>query len=48
MKLSAWTTTCSGWFFGAAGDTLWNLERLKSATKRFVHADLDIRDRTGR
>jgi len=33
-------------FFGAAGDTLWNLERLKSATKRFVHTDLDVRDRT--
>jgi len=32
-------------FFGAAGDTLWNLERLKSATKRFTHAALDIRDR---
>jgi CDP-paratose 2-epimerase len=34
-------------FFGAAGDTLWNLERLKSATKRFTHAALDIRDRVG-
>jgi CDP-paratose 2-epimerase len=33
-------------FFGPAGDTLWNLERLKSATKRFTHAALDIRDRT--
>lgn len=32
-------------FFGAAGDTLWNLERLKSTTKRFAHAALDIRDR---
>jgi CDP-paratose 2-epimerase len=32
-------------FFGAAGDPLWNLERLKSATKRFTHAALDIRDR---
>jgi len=32
-------------FFGPAGDTLWNLERLKSATKRFTHASLDIRDR---
>lgn len=32
-------------FFGAAGDTLWNLERLKKATKRFRHFDLDIRDR---
>jgi CDP-paratose 2-epimerase len=32
-------------FFGAAGDTLWNLDRLKSATKRFKHVTLDIRDR---
>jgi len=34
-------------FFGAAGDTLWNLERLKNATRRFTHFALDIRDRTG-
>src|ERR1700676_3349289 len=33
-------------FFGPAGDTLWNLERLKSVTKRFTHTALDIRDRT--
>jgi CDP-paratose 2-epimerase len=32
-------------FFGAGGDTLWNLERLKSSCKRFTHAALDIRDR---
>ena len=32
-------------FFGAAGDTLWNLERLKSKAKRFKHAAIDIRDR---
>src|SRR5215469_17023347 len=32
-------------FFGPAGDTLWNLERLKKTTKRFRHAALDIRDR---
>src|SRR5262249_53604548 len=32
-------------FFGPAGDTIWNLERLKSATKRFTHTALDIRDR---
>ena len=32
-------------FFGAAGDTLWNLERLKNACKRFTHTALDIRDR---
>src|SRR6266853_1721255 len=31
--------------FGPAGDTVWNLERLKSVTKRFKHAALDIRDR---
>lgn len=32
-------------FFGPAGDTLWNLTRLKGVTKNFTHADLDIRDR---
>jgi CDP-paratose 2-epimerase len=32
-------------FFGAPGDTLWNLERLKSATRHFRHTPLDIRDR---
>jgi CDP-paratose 2-epimerase len=32
-------------FFGPAGDTLWNLERLKTTCKRFTHAALDIRDR---
>ena len=32
-------------FFGAAGDTEWNLRRLKAATKRFTHADIDLRDR---
>ena len=32
-------------FFGPAGDTLWNLDRLKSATRRFTHFALDIRDR---
>src|ERR1700692_1577745 len=34
-------------FFGPAGDTLWNLERLKKATKRFSHSSLDIRDCSG-
>lgn len=34
-------------FFGPAGDTLWNLGRLKNSTKRFTHVDLDIRDRRG-
>ena len=32
-------------FFGSPGDTLWNLERLKSVTRRFRHVPLDIRDR---
>ncbi|GAC1661757.1 MAG: NAD-dependent epimerase/dehydratase family protein [Candidatus Acidiferrum sp.] len=32
-------------FFGPAGDTLWNLARVKSATRDFTHAALDIRDR---
>jgi CDP-paratose 2-epimerase len=34
-------------FFGAAGDTLWNLERLQRVTKHFTPSDLDIRDRDG-
>jgi CDP-paratose 2-epimerase len=34
-------------FFGAPGDTLWNLERLKNATRRFTPIALDIRDREG-
>jgi CDP-paratose 2-epimerase len=34
-------------FFGADGDTTWNLERLRGATERFVHHELDIRDREG-
>jgi CDP-paratose 2-epimerase len=32
-------------FFGPAGDTTWNLERLKRTTRRFRHYDIDIRDR---
>ena len=32
-------------FFGPAGDTLWNLERLKSSTRNFTHFSADIRDR---
>jgi CDP-paratose 2-epimerase len=32
-------------FFGAPGDTLWNLNRLKSSTKNFSHFSIDIRDR---
>jgi len=38
------TTTCAA-IFGAAGDTLWNLDRLKSSTKNFTHYSADIRDR---
>jgi CDP-paratose 2-epimerase len=34
-------------FFGPAGDTSWNLERLKRSTSNFRHYDLDIRDRAG-
>src|SRR5215475_15276544 len=32
-------------FFGTPGDTTWNLRRLRSATRNFVHHDMDIRDR---
>src|ERR1051326_3694303 len=32
-------------FFGTQGDTSWNLQRLKNATKKFEHASVDIRDR---
>lgn len=34
-------------FFGPAGDTLWNLDRLQKCTKRFTHINIDIRDRVG-
>jgi len=34
-------------FFGPPGDTLWNLERLKSATRQFTPVSLDIRGRDG-
>jgi CDP-paratose 2-epimerase len=34
-------------FFGPPGDTLWNLERLKNATRQFTPVALDIRDREG-
>ncbi|HEX9988546.1 MAG TPA: NAD-dependent epimerase/dehydratase family protein [Chloroflexia bacterium] len=33
-------------FFGPAGDTSWNLERLRRTTRSFRHMGLDIRDRT--
>lgn len=32
-------------FFGPAGDTRWNLERLRARTRRFRHLDWDVRDR---
>jgi CDP-paratose 2-epimerase len=32
-------------FFGPAGDTRWNLDRLLKRCKRFTHEDVDIRDR---
>lgn len=32
-------------FFGEAGDTRWNLERLIKECQRFSHLELDIRDR---
>jgi CDP-paratose 2-epimerase len=34
-------------FFGAPGDTRWNLERLKQSHALFHHHELDIRDRVG-
>ena len=33
-------------FFGADGDTLWNLARLRRVTARFTHHDFDIRDQS--
>src|SRR5437879_6890930 len=32
-------------FFGEAGDTSWNLARLRTETRHFEHHDLDIRNR---
>src|SRR5216117_2234563 len=32
-------------FFGEAGDTTWNLARLRTETRHFEHHDLDIRNR---
>ncbi len=34
-------------FFGEAGDTRWNQERLRRELPGFVHHELDIRDRAG-
>jgi CDP-paratose 2-epimerase len=33
-------------FFGEPGDTTWNLNRLRNATKKFTHHNIDIRDRS--
>lgn len=32
-------------FFGPGGDTRWNQRRLEAACRRFIHHELDIRDR---
>jgi CDP-paratose 2-epimerase len=34
-------------FFGPEGDTRWSLQRLRTATPRYQHYDLDIRNRPG-
>ena len=34
-------------FFGPAGDTRWNRERLQRDLARFIHHELDVRDRRG-
>lgn len=34
-------------FFGPAGDTRWNQQRLQAELPGFVHHELDIRDRAG-
>lgn len=34
-------------FFGEAGDTRWNQQRLAASLRNFHHHELDIRDRTG-
>ena len=34
-------------FFGPAGDTRWNQERLAGSLRSFTHHELDIRDRAG-
>jgi CDP-paratose 2-epimerase len=34
-------------FFGPAGDTTWNRQRLEQTCKHFQHTSLDIRDRQG-
>jgi CDP-paratose 2-epimerase len=34
-------------FFGPAGDTRWNLDRLQNAISRYTHHEIDIRNRQG-
>lgn len=34
-------------FFGTQGDTRWNQSRLQNSLKKFIHHELDIRDRKG-
>jgi CDP-paratose 2-epimerase len=34
-------------FFGPAGDTRWNQQRLQSSLRNFQHHELDVRDRDG-
>jgi CDP-paratose 2-epimerase len=34
-------------FFGSAGDTRWNQQRLLSALRSFTHHEIDVRDRQG-
>ena len=34
-------------FFGPAGDTRWNQERLSATLRSFTHHELDLRDREG-
>ena len=34
-------------FFGPTADTTWNLKRLQAEIPRFIHHDLDVRDRAG-
>jgi CDP-paratose 2-epimerase len=33
-------------FFGEPGDTSWNLNRLRRVTQKFIHHNIDVRDRT--
>jgi CDP-paratose 2-epimerase len=33
-------------FFGSSGDTRWNLDRLRQSYTRFVHHEVDVRNRS--